>query len=135
AALAARTANPDLVIVDCRFRLDDVGWGEREYLAAHIPQAVYAHLDRHLSGAKTGANGRHPLPDSESLARVLGGLGIGNETQVVAYDQDNGSFASRLWWLLRWIGHDAVAVLDGGLARWTAEGRPTERGAQHQPLG
>jgi thiosulfate/3-mercaptopyruvate sulfurtransferase len=133
-ALAERAADSDLVIVDCRFRLDDVGWGEREYLAAHIPGAVYAHLDRHLSGVKTGANGRHPLPDAETLARTLEWLGVGNNVQVVAYDQDNGSFASRLWWLLRWLGHDAVAVLDGGFAKWTAERRPTESGSEQRPL-
>src|SRR5207248_7135263 len=84
----------------------------------------YAHLDRDLSGPKTGANGRHPLPDPQTLAATFGRLGIASGVQVVAYDQGNGMFASRLWWLLRWVGHDAVAVLDGGFAKWTAEGRP-----------
>ena len=111
-------------MIDCRYDLRDEGWGQREYEAAHIPGAVYASLDRDLSGAKTGQNGRHPLPDPESLARTFGRLGIGDGVQVVAYDQDNGMFASRLWWLLRWMGHDAVAVLDGGLAKWVGENRP-----------
>jgi thiosulfate/3-mercaptopyruvate sulfurtransferase len=122
--LAANAADPHWAIVDCRFQLADVGWGEREYAVAHIPRAVYAHLDRDLSGEKTGRNGRHPLPDPTALVETFGRLGIANDTQVVAYDQDSGMFASRLWWLLRWMGHDAVAVLDGGFAKWTAEGRP-----------
>ena len=79
---------------------------------------MYAHLDRDLSGPKTGTNGRHPLPGAE-LPRTLSRFGIDRRTQVVAYDQDTGMFASRLWWLLRWMGHDAVAVLDGGFAKWT----------------
>ena len=127
-ALAAQLDDPSLAIVDCRFKLDDVAWGEQQWKEAHIPRAVYAHLDRDLSGPKTGRNGRHPLPDVGALARTLGRFGVANHTQVVAYDQDNGMFASRLWWLLRWVGHDAVAVLDGGFAKWTAEGRPVSRG-------
>src|SRR5437868_6641305 len=103
---------PAFVLVDCRFKLDDGAWGEREYTKAHIPGAAYAHLDRDLSGSKTGTNGRHPLPDPRALAETFGRLGIADGVQVVAYDQDNGMFASRLWWLLRWLGHDAVAVLD-----------------------
>src|SRR5205814_2192354 len=89
--------------------------------AGHIPGAAYAHLDRDLSGPKTGTNGRHPLPEAAVAARTFGRLGITSGKQVVAYDQDNGMFASRLWWLLRWLGHDAVAVLDGGFAKWIAE--------------
>ena len=112
------------MIVDCRFKLDDVGWGEQQWKAGHIPGAAYAHLDRDLSGPKTGTNGRHPLPDVAVLARTLGRYGIASGKQVVAYDQDSGMFASRLWWLLRWLGHDAVAVLDGGYAKWVAEARP-----------
>jgi thiosulfate/3-mercaptopyruvate sulfurtransferase len=122
--LAARLADPLWVIVDCRFKLDDVAWGEREWKAAHIPGAAYAHLDRDLSGPKTGTNGRHPLPDVAVLAGTFSRFGIVSGKQVVAYDQDNGMFASRLWWLLRWLGHDAVAVLDGGFAKWVTEGRP-----------
>jgi thiosulfate/3-mercaptopyruvate sulfurtransferase len=128
--LASRIADPAVAIVDCRFRLDDVAWGEREYMTAHIPRAVYAHLDRDLSGPKTGANGRHPLPDVAALTTTLGRLGIANDVQVVAYDQDNGMYASRLWWLLRSMGHDAVAVLDGGFRAWCGEGRETATGLQ-----
>ena len=130
--LAANLANPSVVVVDCRFKLDEAAWGGREYAAGHVPGAVYAHLDRDLSGPKTGTNGRHPLPDPQILARTFGALGIAGGTQVVAYDQDNGAFASRLWWLLRWLGHNGIAVLDGGFAKWIAEGRPTAGGAEQQ---
>ena len=130
AALAARLTDPAIVVVDCRFRLDDTTWGGREYERSHIPGAGYAHLDRDLSGTKTGANGRHPLPDPGALARTFGALGITSGVQVVAYDQDAGMYASRLWWLLRWLGHDAAAVLDGGFAKWIAEGRPTSEGIE-----
>jgi thiosulfate/3-mercaptopyruvate sulfurtransferase len=128
--LAASLSQPDTIIVDCRFRLDDVEWGEREYEKSHVPGAVYAHLDADLSGPKTGTNGRHPLPAPDMLNETLGRLGIDHSKQVVAYDLDSGMFASRLWWLLRWMGHDGVAVLDGGFAKWTAEGRPTRSGRQ-----
>jgi thiosulfate/3-mercaptopyruvate sulfurtransferase len=125
AALAARLQDPEVLIIDCRFSLDDVTWGEREFAARHIPGAVYAHLDRDLSGPRSGTNGRHPLPDPGVLMATFGRLGIDSSIQVVAYDQDSGIFASRLWWLLRWLGHDAVAVLDGGFAGWVAAGLPT----------
>src|SRR5436190_20484933 len=128
AALADRLDDPTWVVVDCRFALDDTSWGEREYETRHIPGAAYAHLDRDLSGPKSGTNGRHPLPDPGALAATFGRLGITRDVQVVAYDQDTGMFASRLWWLLRWLGHEAVAVLDGGFAKWIAEGRPTTSG-------
>jgi thiosulfate/3-mercaptopyruvate sulfurtransferase len=128
AALALHMDDPAFAIVDCRAKLDDLGWGAREYAAAHIPEAVYADLTRDLSGPKNGTNGRHPMPAPQALAAAFGRLGIASGVQVVAYDQDNGMFASRLWWLLRWLGHDAVAVLDGGLKKWKAEGRPTESG-------
>jgi thiosulfate/3-mercaptopyruvate sulfurtransferase len=128
--LAARLADPLWMIVDCRFKLDDVAWGEREWKTAHIPGAAYAHLDRDLSGPKSGTNGRHPLPDVAVLAATFGRKGIASGKQVVAYDQNNGMFASRLWWLLRWLGHDAVAVLDGGFAKWVAEGRPVSGAAE-----
>jgi thiosulfate/3-mercaptopyruvate sulfurtransferase len=124
ADVAARLADPGIVIVDCRFQLADTGWGERAYADGHIPGAAYAHLDRDLSGPTTGANGRHPLPDPAAAAATMGRLGIGTGSQVIAYDQDTGAFAARLWWMLRWLGHDAVAVLNGGFAKWIAEGRP-----------
>jgi thiosulfate/3-mercaptopyruvate sulfurtransferase len=119
-------------VVDCRFDLNDPDWGEAQYRAGHIPGAVYAHLDRDLSGEKTGANGRHPLPRAASATETLGRLGIDRDLQVVAYDQADSMYASRLWWLLRWLGHEAVAVLDGGFAKWMAEGRPTLSGAEHR---
>ncbi len=128
AVLASHMGDSAYAIVDCRAKLDDLEWGGREHAAAHIPGAVYADLTRDLSGPKSGTNGRHPLPDPHALAQTFGRLGIASGVQVVAYDQDNGMFASRLWWLLRWLGHDAVAVLDGGFKTWTAEGRPVESG-------
>jgi thiosulfate/3-mercaptopyruvate sulfurtransferase len=126
AELDSRRTTPGLVIVDVRHDLARAGaWGEDQYRQAHIPGAVFAHLDRDLSAGKTGSNGRHPLPSPERCAEVFSRLGIDASTQVVAYDQGNGAFASRLWWMLRWLGHDAVAALDGGYDRWVREGRPT----------
>src|SRR3954447_21576851 len=124
-ALAAHLTDGALVVVDCRFDLANPGWGEQAYAEPHIPRAVYAHLDRDLSGVNTGRNGRHPLPEPAALAQTLGRFGIDERTQVVVYDQDTGMFASRLWWELRWLGHDLVAGLDGGFAKWVAEGKPT----------
>jgi thiosulfate/3-mercaptopyruvate sulfurtransferase len=131
--VAAHLDDPSFAIVDCRFALKDEDWGAREYAAGHIPGALFAHLGHDLAGPLTGRNGRHPLPDPKALASTLGRLGIGNDAQVVAYDQDSGMYASRLWWLLRWLGHDAVAVLDGGFAKWTAEGRRTTGGIEQRP--
>src|SRR5262245_51643547 len=112
--LAAHIDDPGFIVIDCRYKLDDARWGEREYTEVHIPGALYASHSHDLSGPPTGLNGRHPLPDAHSLARTFGRMGISNGSQIVAYDQDMGMFASRLWWLARWLGHDAVAVLDGG---------------------
>ncbi|MEO6877193.1 MAG: sulfurtransferase, partial [Gemmatimonadaceae bacterium] len=133
AELAAEASNQAFVIVDCRFDLANVEWGRAEYLARHIPRAMYAHLDADLSGAKTGTNGRHPLPHPDQLRDTLSRLGIGTDTQVVAYDEGSAMYAARLWWLLRWMGHESVAVLDGGFAKWTAEGRPTATGDEQNP--
>ncbi len=125
ADLAARLGDPALVVVDVRHDLaSPERWGEERYAQGHLPGARFAHLDRDLSAAKTGRNGRHPLPDAADAARVMGRLGIGGDSQVVAYDNGSGMFAVRLWWMLRWLGHDAVAVLDGGFDKWTREGRP-----------
>jgi thiosulfate/3-mercaptopyruvate sulfurtransferase len=135
AALALHHDDASFAIVDCRYKLDDDSWGEQEYTKLHIPGAVYAHLGHDLAGPKTGTNGRHPLPDPKTLADTFGRLGIESGVQVVAYDQDNGMYASRLWWLLRWLGHDAVAVLDGGFKKWIAEGRPTRSGAERRAPG
>lgn len=125
--LSSRLGQPGWAIFDCRFDLADTEKGERAYRAGHIPGAVYAHLDRHLSGPITPASGRHPLPDSEVFQRWLGGQGISNSSQVVAYDDSGGSMAVRLWWLLRWLGHYRVAVLDGGWPGWIAAGLPVTR--------
>jgi thiosulfate/3-mercaptopyruvate sulfurtransferase len=128
ADLAPNLADPRWVVVDCRFDLANPAWGEEQYVAGHIPGARYAHLDRDLSGAKTGTNGRHPLPTVDQMSATFGALGIASHTQVVAYDADSGMFAARLWWMLRFLGHDAVAVLDGGFARWVAEGGAVQPG-------
>ena len=111
-----------LVLVDCGFDLFDTAAGERAFVASHLPGAVYAHIDRDLSGPTTGRNGRHPLPDAAAFAATVGRWGVRPGVQVVAYDDQGMSFAPRLWWLLRWLGHDAVAVLDGGRAAWSAAG-------------
>jgi thiosulfate/3-mercaptopyruvate sulfurtransferase len=128
--LARQLSDQRLAIIDCRYDLRDEAWGRQQYAASHIPGAVYASLDADLSGEKTGKNGRHPQPDPATLARTFGQLGLDASVQVVAYDQDNGIYASRLWWLLRWLGHDAVAVLDGGFAKWQAEHRPVRSGVE-----
>jgi thiosulfate/3-mercaptopyruvate sulfurtransferase len=130
--LAAR-AGEGWVIVDCRFDLQNPQSGQAEYDRAHIPGAVYASLDTDLSGPRTGSNGRHPLPSDQEMAATFGRLGIGPDVQLVAYDQDSGMFASRLWWMVRYLGHDAVAVLDGGWAKWTREQRPTRSGIESRP--
>jgi thiosulfate/3-mercaptopyruvate sulfurtransferase len=124
ATLARHLDDPAFVVVDCRHNLADVDAGERAYRSAHLPGAVFLHLDRDLSGVKSGRNGRHPLPEIDALAATFGRAGIDATRQVVAYDQNNGMAASRLWWLLRWVGHEAVAVLDGGVDQWRAEGLP-----------
>ncbi len=125
ADLAACLADAPLVIVDVRHDLmQPEHWGENAYRVSHIPGARFAHLDHDLSAHKTGKNGRHPLPAPEVAAATFGRWGIGKDTQVVAYDAQTGVFASRLWWMLRWLGHDAAAVLDGGFDKWTREGRP-----------
>jgi thiosulfate/3-mercaptopyruvate sulfurtransferase len=113
----------DWVVLDCRHSLQDPEAGRKAYETGHIPGARFLHLDRDLSAPVTGKNGRHPLPSPEALALTLGRVGIGPGSQVVAYDDMGGAFAARLWWTLRWLGHDAVAVLDGGLQQWLAEGR------------
>lgn len=126
--LAADLHDPAFVIVDCRYSLQSDTWGSEEYIKQHIPGAVFASIDHDLAGPKKGANGRHPLPEVADLRQTFGRLGITNGVQVVAYDQGAGMYASRLWWLLRWLGHEAVAVLDGGFAKWLAEKRPTASG-------
>jgi thiosulfate/3-mercaptopyruvate sulfurtransferase len=124
----ARDRDAAWAVVDCRYDLRDPDAGRAAYLAGHVPGAACASLSHDLAGAPDGANGRHPLPTPAAMRAIFGRLGIGPGVQVVAYDQDNGMFAARLWWMLRYMGHDAVAVLDGGFAQWTREGRPVETG-------
>jgi len=122
--LALHIHDPQWVVLDCRFALSDPEAGLRAYEAGHIDRARYAHLNDDLSSPVTPHSGRHPLPDPHRLAAKLGAWGIDNSKQVIAYDDSFGAMAARLWWLLRWLGHDAVALLDGGLPRWMREGRP-----------
>lgn len=110
------------VIVDTGFDLADPAAGERAWAAGHLPGAVYLHLDRDLSGPRTGGNGRHPLPMREHFAATLGRIGVAPGVQVVAYDGQGGAYAARLWWMLRWMGHAEAAVLDGGRAAWLEAG-------------
>jgi thiosulfate/3-mercaptopyruvate sulfurtransferase len=118
------------VVVDCRYDLRNADWGREQYLASHVPGAVYASLSHDLAGPVGGGTGRHPLPSPSAMEATFGRLGIAPGVQVVAYDQDNGLFASRLWWMLRYMGHDAAAVLDGGWAKWTREQRPVHTGEE-----
>lgn len=116
--------HPEWRLYDCRFDLAQPALGERQYAVAHLPGALYAHLDRDLSGPRNGRNGRHPLPHAQDFARWLGRCGVRPSDVVVCYDAQGGTVAARLWWLLRWIGHERAAVLDGGYPKWVAEGRP-----------
>jgi len=122
AELATNAGQAGWVIVDCRFDLARPEWGATTYAEGHIPGALYAHLDRDLSGPVTSSSGRHPLPTPEAFAATAGRWGIDGTSQVIAYDQGNGAYASRLWWLLRWAGHEGVAVLNGGFAAWRQAG-------------
>src|SRR5882672_3495294 len=122
AQLAQHLGDPDWVIVDCRFDLAKPEAGRALHRAGHIPGARYAHLNEDLSAPITPRTGRHPLPSPEKFARRLGAWGIGAHTQVVAYDDAGGAIAARLWWMLQWVSHDAVAVLNGGLSAWLAGG-------------
>ncbi len=122
--LARHLADPRWVVVDCRFTLTDTGAGRRAWIAGHIPGARYAHLEEDLSSPIGPRTGRHPLPDPNVLARKLGAWGIDESKQVVVYDDTFGAMASRLWWLLRWLGHESVALLDGGYPKWVREKKP-----------
>ena len=130
AELHALAADPDVAIVDCRHDLLRPEWGAQAYAAGHIPGAQFAHLDRDLSGPVTAHTGRHPLPAVAAIVATLSRFGVDDRVQVVAYDQHNGAIASRLWWLLRFMGHRAVAVLNGGLSAWSAAGLALETAAQ-----
>ena len=119
-------AHPEWRLFDCRHDLKNTEYGRQAYAKGHIPGALFLHLDDDLSGAKTGSNGRHPLPEIDAFARRMSECGVDATVQVVAYDNEGGIFASRLWWMLRWLGHDRVAVLDGGLAGWKRSKRSLE---------
>jgi thiosulfate/3-mercaptopyruvate sulfurtransferase len=120
--LALQEAGRPLVLLDCGFDLADAAAGARTYETGHLPGAWYAHLERDLSGPRTGRNGRHPLPARAILAARAGDWGIEPGVQVVCYDDQGMPYAARAWWLLRWLGHAEVAVLDGGRAAWRAAG-------------
>lgn len=123
--LAGHLDDTGWVVCDCRHDLVNTAVGRRAYSESHIPGARFVHLDADLSAPMTGRNGRHPLPDAERFARRVGELGIGNGSQVVAYDASGGYYAARMWWMLRWIGHPTVAVLDGGWDAWRKADLPT----------
>jgi len=125
--LARHLDDPAWVVFDCRHDLADPGRGRREYGQSHVPGARFLHLDDDLSSPRTGTNGRHPLPDFAALGRTLAGAGVAPGVQVVGYDAQGGMVAARLWWLLRGLGHEGVAVLDGGWGKWVAENRPVGR--------
>jgi thiosulfate/3-mercaptopyruvate sulfurtransferase len=134
ADLHAHLDDSNWAIVDARFSLNEPARGRHDYQVAHIPGAIYAHLDDDLSGPIVpGVTGRHPLPDPETFAENLSTWGIADGVQVVVYDDIGGGIAARLWWMLRWLGHDAVAVLDGGFPIWQAAGYPTRSGEESRP--
>jgi len=134
AVLGQQLGQTDWAIIDCRFSLADTAAGRRNYLESHIPGALYAHLDEDLSGPIIpGQTGRHPLPSVEKFAATLSGWGIDQTVQVVAYDDMGGGIAARLWWMLRWLGHEAVAVLDSGWQSWLAQSRLTVSQVQPRP--
>lgn len=124
---------PDLAVLDCRFDLSNRSRGRAAYLAGHIPGAKYADLETDLSGPVTANSGRHPLPAPQHFAAALERWGIGKATQVIVYDDAGGAYAARGWWLLRWLGHESVAVLNGGINAWVAAGGPLEPG-EDKPL-
>lgn len=131
--LAEHVADSNVRVVDVRWSLLERDKGRNAYLAAHVPGAVFLDVDRELASPRGEGPGRHPLPRAEPFAETLSRAGVGAETHVVAYDFGDGSTAARLWWLLRYFGHHRVSVLDGGMARWTAEGRPTESAVPSHP--
>jgi thiosulfate/3-mercaptopyruvate sulfurtransferase len=128
--LANHLEEENWIVVDCRFSLAEPESGRQAYERAHIPGAVYAHLDNDLSGPPVSDHGRHPLPTPAALAALFGRLGIEQGTQVVVYDDFNGAIASRLWWMLRYMGYESVAVLNGGWQAWQASGLPTTSGVE-----
>lgn len=139
ATLAQHLTDPDWIVIDCRHDLMDLEAGRAAYAAGHIQNAAFASMEDDLAGPKVGPDGkfhgRHPLPDRATLVEKLRQWGVNDQSQVVAYDAHGGMYAARLWWMLRWIGHPAVAVLDGGLAAWTAQGLPLVTPVATRPRG
>jgi thiosulfate/3-mercaptopyruvate sulfurtransferase len=133
--LQQHLSDPAWRVIDVRHDLMDPTAGPHAYAAGHIPGAVFAHIDHDLSGAKTGTNGRHPLPTRAELVQRFRDWGISDDTQIVAYDAQGGQFAVRLWWLARWLGHDHVALLDGGWPHWLAAAGPTSAEVPHHAPG
>ncbi|MFP8965940.1 sulfurtransferase [Pokkaliibacter sp. CJK22405] len=135
AATLLAEGNEDWVVLDCRFSVASAATadaGYNAYLEGHIPGALYAHLNNDLSSPVTATSGRHPLPEQQALRQFFGRCGITPETQVVVYDDLNGAMAARCWWLLRWLGHDKVAVLDAGIQAWNAAGGTLEQTKHEQ---
>jgi thiosulfate/3-mercaptopyruvate sulfurtransferase len=123
--LAANLDRPDVIVIDCRFQLNEPNLGYQQYLANHIQNAFYLDLNRDLSAPVSRHGGRHPLPDPQTIAAKLSSLGvISGQTHVIAYDASRFAFASRLWWLLRYLGHEQVSILDGGWQNWLNAGYP-----------
>jgi thiosulfate/3-mercaptopyruvate sulfurtransferase len=129
AQLAALLDTGDVVLFDCGFELGNPDAGYATFVESHLPSARYLHLDHDLAAPPRGDNGRHPLPDPAALTALMRANGLDRGQQVVAYDASGGAYAARLWWLLRWLGHDRVAVLDGGRKAWVEAGRPMQGGA------
>jgi thiosulfate/3-mercaptopyruvate sulfurtransferase len=126
--------NPNWVVVDCRFNLQDPNFGYQDYKNAHITGAIYAHLEDDLCGGPVTDNGRHPLPSADEMSILFGNMGIDADKQVIVYDHSSGAIAARLWWMLRFMGHTAVAVLDGGWDAWQRAGFPHSKGVdQNKP--
>lgn len=124
ADLARHLDDPDFVIFDCRHELTNPDFGPKAYAESHLPGARFAHVDRDLAAPLTGRNGRHPLPEPQTFIDWLGRMGVSDDKQVIGYDNAGGVYGSRLWWMLRWVGHSRVAVLDGGWQGWIAAGLP-----------
>ena len=133
--LVERIKDPKWVLIDCRFDLADKEWGAEEYEVLHIPGAVYAHLEKDICGPITPISGRHPLPDPKNFIAAMQRLGVNHDSQVVVYDATGGGMAGRLWWQLKFYGHEKVALLNGGLPKWLSEGRETVKGVESNPVG
>jgi len=133
AALHAARGDAAWSIIDCRFNLADVDEGRRSFEKGHVPGAVFLDLDRDLAGPITAESGRHPLPEAKAIGKRLGELGIGNTDTIVVYDGGSGAVAARAWWILRWLGHKSVFLLDGGFSHWQSLGLPVEARVRERP--